>query len=289
MAVMQRWQAAVKATKLFIGSGGIVYAGLAAIAAAAAASATSAGSDATLTGGTGGTTSGAGGASKVIGGAALGGNSAGGEGDVVGGVGHGSSAGGPAKVTGGQGGATGAGGVASVTGGQGGATSGDGGAAQVNGGAAAAGNGNGGSVVLTGGAKNGSGIAGGIRVESVLIRNQPAPAAKTVSATLTAAEVLSRIITINQGAGATSAQQLPTGTALQAALPADFAVDDSFDVSVMNISTVDAEDASITTNTDMTLVGSMDFPAHSGITLASQGVLRFRKTADHVFSVYRIS
>lgn len=118
--------------------------------------------------------------------------------------------------------------------------------------------------------------------------NQGAPASVTVSGTLTAAQLLTGIITINQGAGAVSAQQLPTGTALQTALPADFAVNDSFDVSVINISVVDAEDASITINTDMTLVGSMDFPAHSGITIPSSGILRFRKTADHAFSVYRV-
>lgn len=184
--------------------------------------------------------------------------------------------------------ATGNGTAANLTGGTGGTTSGDGGASQVTGGAATAGNGNGGSAVLAGGAKNGTGIAGGVRVESILIRSQAAPTAKTVSATLTAAELLAGIVTINQGAGATSAQQLPTGTDIQAALPADFATGDSFDISFMNISTVDAEDASVTTNTDLTLVGSMDFPAHSGITLCSQGILRFRKTANHAFSVYRI-
>lgn len=184
---------------------------------------------------------------------------------------------------------TGAGGTAALTGGTGGTTSGNGGAADVTGGAATAGNGSGGSVVLTGGAKNGTGIAGGVRVESILVRAQAAPTAKTVSATLTGPELLAGIVTINQGAGATSAQQLPTGTAIQNVLPADFAVGDSFDVSVMNISTVDAEDATVTTNTDLTLVGNMDFPAHSGITIPSQGMLRFRKTADHVFSVYRIA
>lgn len=118
---------------------------------------------------------------------------------------------------------------------------------------------------------------------------QGAPAAVTVSGTLTAAQLLAGIVTINQGAGAVSAQQLPTGTALQAALPAVFAANDSFDVSVINTSIVDAEDASITTNTGMTLVGSMDFPAHSGITIQSSGILRFRKTAANAFSVYRVA
>ncbi|BCH11942.1 hypothetical protein MesoLj131c_62000 [Mesorhizobium sp. 131-3-5] len=117
---------------------------------------------------------------------------------------------------------------------------------------------------------------------------QGAPAAVTVSGTLTAAQLLAGIITINQGGAAPSAQQLPTGTALQAALPADFQVNDSFDVSVINTSIVDAEDATITTNAGMTLVGSMDFPAHSGPTIPSSGILRFRSTAPNTFSVYRV-
>ena len=207
----------------------------------------------------------------------------------IGGAGDTTGAGGAAKTVGGVAGATGVGGAAQLTGGQGGATSGNGGAAQVTGGAAQNGNASGGSVVLTGGAKNGSGIAGGVRCESTFIRQVSAPTAKTTSATLTAAELLAGIITINQGGGATSAQQVPTGTAIQNALPADFAVGDSFDVSVINISVVDAEDASVTVNTDVTLVGSMDFLAYNAAGVRSSGVIRFRKTADHVFVGYRIA
>ncbi|RUW75750.1 hypothetical protein [Mesorhizobium sp. M2A.F.Ca.ET.067.02.1.1] len=117
---------------------------------------------------------------------------------------------------------------------------------------------------------------------------QGAPAAHTVSGTLTPADLLTRIITIQQGAGAASVQQLPTGAALQAALPADFEANDSFDVSVINTSIVDAEDATITTNAGMTLVGSMDFPAHSSPTIPSSGILRFRNTGAGTFTVYRV-
>lgn len=117
---------------------------------------------------------------------------------------------------------------------------------------------------------------------------QGAPAAVTVSGTLTATQVLAGIITVQQGAGAATAQQLPTGAALQAALPADFGLNNCFDVSVINTSIVDAEDATITTNTGMTLVGSMDFPAHSSATIPSSGILRFRNTAPNTFTVYRV-
>ena len=123
---------------------------------------------------------------------------------------------------------------------------------------------------------------------NVALLNNSAPVAVTVSGTLTPAQLLAGIITVDQGAGAASAQQLPTGAALQAALPAGFAVTDSFDVSVINTSIVDLEDATVTTNTGMTMVGSMDFPAHSGPTIPSSGILRFIKTADQAFSVYRV-
>lgn len=199
------------------------------------------------------------------------------------------NAGGAANLTGGQPGATGVGGAANVTGAAGGATSGTGGAANVTGGAGTNGNASGGSVVLTGGAKNGTGVNGGIRMESLIVRKQGAPTAKTVSATLTAAELLAGIITVNQAAAGASALQVPTGTAIQNALPTDFGVDDSFDVSVINTSVVDAEDASVTVNTDVTLVGSMDFLAYNAAGVRSSGIIRFRKTADHVFVGYRIA
>jgi hypothetical protein len=183
--------------------------------------------------------------------------------------------------------ATAVGGTVAIAGAPGGATSGDGGAATLTGGAGTAGNGNGGSVVLTGGAKNGTGIPGGIRNESLVIQAQGAPAAKTVSATLTAAELLSGIITVTQGAGADSAQTVPTGTALQAGLPADFAIGDSFYVSIINLGGA-SETVTLTANTDITLVGRAVVNV-AAATASGSGAFRFRKTADHVFVAYRIA
>jgi hypothetical protein len=179
---------------------------------------------------------------------------------------------------------TGAGSDASVIGGAGGATSGNGGAAKLTGGAGTAGNASGGSVVLAGGAPNGSGNAGGIRLEGVVIQKQPAPAAKTVSTTLTAAELLSGIITVTNSSA--SALQVPTGTALQNALPADMAVDDSFDVSFINLGSATGI-ATLTVNTDITIVGNAAVPVPTAGT-ESSAIFRFRKTADHVFVAYRI-
>lgn len=125
-------------------------------------------------------------------------------------------------------------------------------------------------------------------------QSQGAPAAKTVSATLTAANLLAGIITVAQGAGAASAQQLPLADDLQAAMLTALDVDaleagDSFDFSVINTSTVSAEAASITTNTGWTLVGNMDVLANSAATTKSAGRFRARYTASGAFTLYRLS
>jgi hypothetical protein len=117
---------------------------------------------------------------------------------------------------------------------------------------------------------------------------QAAPVAATVSATLTAANLLVGIITVNQGGGAASAQQLPAASALDTALP-QAVVNSSFDFSVINISTVAAESASLTTNTNLTLVGDMDILANSAATTKSAGRFRARKTAAGAWTIYRLS
>lgn len=275
--------------------------------AAGAGVTTGTGGSMSVTGGAGGNDA-VGGAASLVGGAAGGGNRAGGAAVVTGGAGAGSGVGGAATVTGGLAGATNAaGGVASLVGGAGQGTgdgavskivggasgsgaTGAGGAAQVTGGAAASTNGDGGSVVLTGGAKAGTGIAGVIFNKSLQVLKQGAPTAKTTSATLTAAEVLAGIITVNQGAAGASALQMPTGTQLAAALPAAFTTNDAFDFYVINTSTVDAEDASITVNTDVTIVGNADIPAYSAAgSLNSSAHFRARMTAANTFVVYRLA
>lgn len=187
--------------------------------------------------------------------------------------------------------ATDAGGALDLTGGLGGTgVGGNGGAVPIAGGAAGVGsNGNGGDVNLAGGAKDGTGVPGVVRVGGVELVTQGAPTAATVSATLTAAAILAGIITVNQGAAGASAQQLPLATAMDTALPTSVA-GDAFDFSVINISTVDAEDATLTTNTGWTLVGAMDVPAYSAAgSLNSSGRFRARKTGTGAWTLYRLS
>lgn len=155
----------------------------------------------------------------------------------------------------------------------------------------------GGSIVLTpgsGGAagSGGSGAAGadGVILErGLVLTEQGAQSAKTTDATLTAAELLSRIITVVNGAAGTTTLTLPLATALDTALP-DAAAGDSFEFSVINISTVDAEDASVATNTGWTLVGNMDLPAYSAAgSLNSSGLFRARKTGAGAWTLYRLA
>jgi hypothetical protein len=197
--------------------------------------------------------------------------------------------GGAATVSGGTGTGTGNGGPAVLEGGTGGPTSGVGGNTTVAGGAAGTGsNANGGDVTIAGGAKDGTGVDGVTRVNGVRLQQQGNPAAKTTSATLTAAEVLTGIITVNQGAAGASAQQLPAASAMDTALPTSVA-GDSFDFSVINISTVAAESASLTTNTGWTLVGDMDVAANNAATTKSAGRFRARKTGTAAWVLYRLS
>lgn len=165
-----------------------------------------------------------------------------------------------------------------------------------NGGNATAGTGNGGKggdIYLTpgtGGTTTGgvAGKNGNIYARGVLLNKQGAQAAKTTSATLTAAEVMTGIITVNQGGAGASAQQLPLATDLDAALP-DSVATDSFDFSVINISAVGAETASVTTNTGWTLVGNMLIAANTAITDNSQGRFRAAKTGAGAWTLFRIS
>jgi len=131
--------------------------------------------------------------------------------------------------------------------------------------------------------------SGAVLIRSFAMEYQGAQTAKTVSATLTAAELATQIITVNQGGGATSALQLPVATDLDALIPVS-AANDAFEFSVINISTTDAEDASVTTNTGWTLVGNMDIHAYSAAgSLNSSARFLARKTGTGAWTLYRIA
>lgn len=260
-----------------------------------------AGGAVTITGGTGGAT-GIGGALTAKSGA--GNASAAAVAATAGGVATFGSGAGGANTGGATGQVGGAGGALNITAGAGGATNSTGahaGGAGADiaitagaGGNASAGTGNGGAggtitiTAGTGGTTTGgtAGVDGVIITRGVLLVKQGAAAAKTVSATLTAAELLTGEITVNQGGGAPSALQLPLATAVDTALP-DSAAGDAFDFSLTNISTVAAETASITTNTGWTLVGNMLLAANGAVTDNSQGLFRAKKTGAGAWTLTR--
>jgi hypothetical protein len=125
------------------------------------------------------------------------------------------------------------------------------------------------------------------------LKTQAAQAAKTTSTTLTAAELLTGIITGNQGAAGAAAYTLPLATDFETALLAlspDLKNNDSFDFSVINISAVAAEDITMTTNTGWTLVGSMVLEAREATQVQmSQGLFRARRTAANTYTLYRLA
>lgn len=119
---------------------------------------------------------------------------------------------------------------------------------------------------------------------------QGAPTAKTTAVTLTAAELLTKIITATHSEGGDEDYTLPTGTLLDAA--AGLAVGEAFDWSVINLSAAAADTVTITAATGHTLVGTgIVASAHATTGLLTGGNcarFRSRKTATNTFVTYRI-
>jgi hypothetical protein len=63
----------------------------------------------------------------------------------------------------------------------------------------------------------------------------------------------------------------------------------SFDFSVINISTVDAEDATLAVGTGWTAVGNVTVAANSAVTTISSARFRARRTATATWTLYRLS
>ena len=258
-----------------------------------------------VTGGTSSTSANAGGAVSLVGGTP-GATGIGGAVAMTGGAGLGGAAGGAATVTAGAGQGTGAGAIAGVVGGASGAgATGNGGVARIIGGAAASTDGSGGNVLATSGASTGTGAgssviltagavstgaAGGVITRGISVKNQPAPTALSGAATLTAAQVISRILVSTTNVGAGVAYQMPTGTNLQNALPADFTTnDDSLDFHIINASSNAGDVITLTVNTDVTIVGQGSVQPNNAATSSASSMWRLRRTAAHVFVVYRIA
>lgn len=127
------------------------------------------------------------------------------------------------------------------------------------------------------------------RVARTNSQTQPTPTAKTTAVTLTAAELLTKIVTGTHAAGATQAYTLPTGANMD--LAAEFAADDSFDWVLINLSAAAADTVTLTAATGHTIVGNpIVQSSHSttGGIYGNSAQFRTRKTAADTFVTYRI-
>ncbi len=132
---------------------------------------------------------------------------------------------------------------------------------------------------------------GSHREKGTNLYKQAAPAAKTTAVTLTAAEIFAGLLTANQGGGAAANYQMPAGADIETALLAAHAGlqnDDSFDFTIVNISANAAEDITLTTNTNITLVGNVTIASNAAVTDQAWGTFRVRRTAANTYSVYRV-
>jgi hypothetical protein len=120
--------------------------------------------------------------------------------------------------------------------------------------------------------------------------SQPDVTAKTVAVTLTAAELLTQIITATHTAGATAAYTLPTGTLLDAAATWD--TNEFFDWTLINLSAASADTVTLTAGTAHTIVGNpivQSANASTGGIYGNSARWRTRKTAANTFVSYRIA
>ena len=123
------------------------------------------------------------------------------------------------------------------------------------------------------------------------IVKQGAPTAEVAAATLTAAKLMTGIITITHATGAPVALTLETGANLDAAL--SMGVGEAFDWSVINPSAAAADTGVVTASAGHTLVGLGSVAsAHATtglLTGGNVGRFRTRKTAADTFITYRIA
>jgi hypothetical protein len=125
------------------------------------------------------------------------------------------------------------------------------------------------------------GNASNVQTLSTLFVSQPTPSAINASATLTIAQLLTRIITTTSATAV--AFTLPTGTLTDAGiLNGLLLVDQSFDWSIVNAGSA-VGIVTVSGGTGNTLVGS------GVLAITTSATFRTRKTAANTFVTYRIA
>lgn len=129
-------------------------------------------------------------------------------------------------------------------------------------------------------------------VQGGSVGNKAAPAAYTVSATVASADLIAGWATVNQGGAAPSVLTLPTGSVFDTAYLAAYPgaqVGDYIDFSLINLSVVDAEDATLTAASGFTIVGNAVVEGKSAQFANASGIFRLRRVAADSWTAYRIS
>lgn len=108
---------------------------------------------------------------------------------------------------------------------------------------------------------------------------QGTPTAKTADATLTVAELRTRIVTATKATAV--ALTLPTGTLVDAAFT-NLPVGSSFDWSVINLGSADGAVTMTAAATGHTYVGA------AVVAIATSALFRTRKTGTRTFVTYRV-
>jgi hypothetical protein len=125
------------------------------------------------------------------------------------------------------------------------------------------------------------GVAANLQNTSNVFSVQPTPSAINASATLTIAELLTRIITTNSATAV--AFTLPTGTLTDAGiLGGQLLINQSFDWSIVNTGSAVGV-VTVSGGTGNTLVGS------GVLAITTSATFRTRKTAANTFVTYRIA
>lgn len=123
------------------------------------------------------------------------------------------------------------------------------------------------------------GLAGGTGWSLISYRPQVTPTAKTGDATLTIAELLTRIVTATSASAV--ALTLPTGALTDAGVGA-MAIGQSFDWSVINLGSSSGAVTMTAAATGHTYVGS------ATVAISTSALFRTRKTAAETFVTYRV-
>jgi len=97
------------------------------------------------------------------------------------------------------------------------------------------------------------------------------------------------MVATHAASGANVDIQVPTGTALKAAL-GTVAAGDAIDLAIINISAAAADTYTLTVNTDITIIGAAIIHGnHASVFGSGAAVFRFRWTTGVTFIAYRIA